>query len=78
MSDLPEFFTCPICGSHYFRTNGDMTKDDPSKWTGQCKGHLMAEEYGRSYTGCSFTWNRAYDDKLWNTSPVHIKQKRRN
>jgi len=55
-------FTCPKCGSHFFRTVNQMQ----TPWKRQCKGHYLGN-YGE-YKGCSFTWLDDEDDK-------HIKDK---
>jgi hypothetical protein len=51
-------FRCPVCNSTYFRTLMDGTP----KRVGQCKGHVTG--YG-AYTGCSFTWDRKDDHKVF-------------
>lgn len=53
-------FRCPRCRSGFFSTHS-TDSDDIADWIGYCKG--WPNEYGRGYTGCTFTWSRADDAK---------------
>jgi hypothetical protein len=48
-------FTCPKCGSPYFRS----TIVEGVATVGHCKGRLL--EYGM-YEPCDFSWKRPKDD----------------
>lgn len=54
MSIMDPHFRCPVCGSEYFRTEGDR---------GYCKGNTVIMHRMYSYTGCTYSWPRA-DDAL--------------
>jgi hypothetical protein len=52
-------FTCPLCGSHYFGTEGGTS--DKAKWYGHCHGG----------SGCTFTWHRDTEDRLYFRKTTH-------
>ncbi len=52
-------FTCPKCGSCYFRS-------DIANAVGFCKGLWVVDSPGAGfYTGCSFSWPRGEDEKYF-------------
>lgn len=54
-------FTCPVCGSHFFRTE-DHGPEGVRNATGYCKGQHIA---GTNYTPCSYSWARRLDSVVF-------------
>jgi hypothetical protein len=52
-------FRCPLCGSSYFTTLGDINRPDA---TGQCRGKATGPGV---YAGCTFTWLRRNDAEVF-------------
>lgn len=61
MSADQGIFTCPLCGSHAFRTNTD-------RGIGICRGMPITVYFGNvwtfDYSGCAFQWRRETQDNL--------------
>ena len=71
-------FTCPVCGSHFFRTGlpnipGVDLSSPMVLLIGECKGRALVDEMGKPlrgrYAGCSFRWSRA-DDARYGLLPL--------
>lgn len=53
-------FVCPQCKSPYWRTEGNTETG-----TGICKGKLTIVRGMTDYSGCTFTWPRRDDAKVF-------------
>lgn len=59
-------FTCPVCGGHWFGTNGATDDADAE---GICKGPWRGPGLG-GYLGCTFRWKRSGDSAVFRAPGV--------